>query len=341
MNSKYNVIIRCDIGQHAGFGHYTRCSLLKKSFERLGVDVSFIVKPLGSFPGSISICHDKTITGNFLDEVEQYQGNNMIFILDILNKENINNKDLGTYIKTLSSKSGSRIFLIEGLGWDSCPRNLYTHIDGLFTPYLQFQGANRKNHMGGLDYVIIDSDKIIKEKKIKPKANHTLITFGGSDVWKQNQQILSYLSNESIECSYKIVVGPLVGAHDARLLELYSQYLDLEIINNPTNMKDLFTWADLVITNTGQTRYELAACGIPFIIIPFDENGYKNSLVFENLGIARLLSPNCTREDFNSQFTELLQNQNTRYQMSKKGKRFCFNLKGADNIASKVYEVVN
>tara|TARA_A100000171_G_scaffold39370_1_gene39025 strand:- start:2704 stop:3729 length:1026 start_codon:yes stop_codon:yes gene_type:complete len=341
MDSKYNIIIRCDIGQNAGMGHYVRCNLIKKAFERRGVSTSFVVRLQGHVPDRVSLCHDQTITCNFSEELEEYQDENMVFVLDLLNKENSSHKDLALYIRELSSKTKSKLFLIEGLGSDSCPEYLYPYIDGLFTPYLQFQEAKTKNHVGGLEYVLIDIDKILQEKQIIPKAKHVLITFGGSDIWKQNQQLLSHLSNESIECSYKVVVGPLVGSKDKQLLESYCQYLDLDIVHNPSHIKDLFDWADIVITNTGQTRYELAASGIPFIIIPFDESGYDNSLIFRDLGIAYLLSPNSIGDDFRTEFKNLLEDQEARFKMSEKGREFCFNLKGADNIVSKIFEVIN
>ncbi len=89
MNSKYNIIVRCDIGQNAGLGHYARCSLIKKTFERRDVNASFVVKRQGDVPHSIPSCHDKIITCNFLEELEKYQDENTVFVLDVFNKESI------------------------------------------------------------------------------------------------------------------------------------------------------------------------------------------------------------------------------------------------------------
>lgn len=329
------ITIRCDVGKNIGIGHYSRCTLLKKAFEENGIKATLAVRFLDSEASQLPA--DCIVTGNILNEHQLHESPNVIF--DLLHNS-FRSKDLLQSYFQQFNKESQRLFVIEGLYDESCPSEVYRFIDGLFTPYItENTMAKMPNHFFGKNYVMLDSSRVIEFKEIKQKAQNILLTFGGSDPYSQTLKTLDVIKSDSRlnnKC-YRAVIGPLMSKNQIDLISGMAQFLSLELIHSPHDLRDCFDWADVAITNTGQTRYELAASGVPFIILPFDEVGYSKSSIFEQMGIAYLLQPlnEINESDLKNKIYDLLENALKRKNMSEFGKTNVSS-RSIDNFATKV-----
>ncbi len=336
-----NITIRCDVGESIGLGHYYRCSTLKKSFERCGMSVCLALKCFDQDRNDLP--YDLLIEGNLSDEYEKYSFNNSYLILDIYHCQNHHNNGFENYLKNLK-KYRNRIALIEGLENDECPVTYYPYIDILITPYMNV-ALKKKHpiHFFGKDFLILDSNRILEQKNIKKIANRILITFGGSDPWNQSVNVLNFLKSDERgkDLEVTVILGPLMRQEHIKAIKEFRNFLKLNVIESAENLREYFEWADVVMTNSGQTRYELAASGVPFIIIPFNEMGYQVSRVFESLNVAYLEQYD-KKSSANASMTiifNILKDYEQRLTMSINGKRNFYNLNGADNLVKNIAEV--
>jgi|GEM_PF-1745605 spore coat polysaccharide biosynthesis predicted glycosyltransferase SpsG len=331
------ITIRCDVGEDIGLGHYYRCAFLKKAFKKKGINVCLALKCLDH--DVCNLQYDLLIETSYVKEIEKYNFKNSHLILDVYHYKNHQNPDLSNYLFDLK-KYNNMVAFIEGLENDECPSVYYPYIDALITPCVNINDHFIEKHpvnFVGKDFLILDEIKILKRKHINKIANKVLITFGGSDPYKQSINTLKILNKDkrSKDLEITVVVGPLMQQEQVKMIEksVYS-FKKINLQYSPKNLKESFRWADLAITNTGQTRYELAASGVPFIICPFNKDGYYLSIIFEKLKVAYLES--YYQEEGKITYVDvvfdLLKNYDKRVDMSMNGKNYFYFPEGADNI---------
>jgi UDP-2,4-diacetamido-2,4,6-trideoxy-beta-L-altropyranose hydrolase len=338
------IIIRCDVGESIGLGHYYRCALLKKKFQEKGINVLLALKCLDQCVCKLS--YDFLVETSYSEEIKKYNLKNSKLILDVYHYKNHHNHEIFNYLVDLK-KYNNRVAFIEGLENDECPFDYYPYIDSLITPYVNINNHVINKHpvnFVGKDFLILDEIRILKRKHINKVANKVLITFGGSDPYKQSIDILKVLDKDkrSENLEITVIVGPLMQQKQIDMIEkaLYS-FKKLNLQYAPENLKENFKWADLAITNTGQTRYELAASGVPFIIRPFNKQGYYMSSIFKTLEVA-YLEPYCFGLGGVSSIDivfELLKNYDKRVDMSMNGKKHFYFPEGANNLVKNLIKV--
>lgn len=332
------IIIRCDVGQDIGLGHYMRCSTIKNALKKYTPNVCLAIKNYGDNKNDLDC--DFLIEGEYQQEVAGYQASKNIFVIDLLHKKNINSSDFKDYICSLK-KNGNIIILIEGLEDDACPHELYPAIDTLCTPYAGvFKEKIANKHIYGKEYLLLDFRRILTKKNISEVATKILITFGGSDPYNQTSDFLNFIHTiEQVKkLEFEVVAGPLMSNSQINQIKSFQKSLNLDIIFSPKNLKECFECADLAITNTGQTRYELAASGVPFLIVPFDVSGLKNSIIFEQKGAAVILNELKTKAK--DVVINVLANFQLRQNMSQSGRENFYTENSADNFARKVLKYV-
>lgn len=337
-NTLSKIIIHCDISHSIGLGHYTRCKLLQNAFQAYGLQSSLY---LGVF-GNVDLCsleYDVLIQKEKSDVVNGDSIESSIVILDLLHKENLNNPNLTYYLIRLRDQN-NKIIMIEGLEDDACPPALLEKIEVLLTPYVNESISQKVPcHFFGKEYLLIDSARILDGKQIHEKAKNILITFGGSDTYNQTEKCLEQLQKDhrASFCNITVIAGFLMKQNQIDQLQVYKNDLPIKIVENVENLVEYMHNCDVAITNTGQTRYELAASGVPMMIFPFDDEGYKKSLIFQNLGVA-IINDNLNSLNSDMLF-QLLRDHESRKRMSNQGKQHFFSPNAAQNIVKKIVEV--
>jgi spore coat polysaccharide biosynthesis predicted glycosyltransferase SpsG len=95
---------------------------------------------------------------------------------------------------------------------------------------------------------------------------------GGSDIRGTTPGVLSAF--ESTDLTVDVIIGPGFDEENEREIERVSQEseADLRLLRDPPDLVDRMFQADLAVSATGTTSYELLALGTPTIGIPQADN---------------------------------------------------------------------
>lgn len=344
-------IVRCDAGISVGMGHYSRCLSLVNALKKRNIQTQFALKLIDDNQYLANILnYDILIKCDYVDEADTYGFKDTFIILDNFHQANIYLSNFEAYLVSLK-KNYNNIALIQGMGAEACPEIYHCYLDALVTPYFVTNIKKEHQniaHFSGKKYLLLDVERIIQDKRISPQATNLLITFGGSDPHHQTIQILDSIIRDKRfqNLQIKVILGSWMSTNRQEKISkmvMLSSHNHIEIIIGLTNIASCFEWADVAITNTGQTRYELAASGVPFVIIPFDQPGYDASRIFEDWGCAILQSwpVNDQSSKMNDVIINLLGNYEKREEMSRKGiEGFC-TTQGADRLVEDLLNETN
>lgn len=214
-------------------------------------------------------------------------------------------------------KQGLSIFAID---W-------YCNGDGIITEKANLRGGRK-----ALKYAII------REEFQNAYLNHLgqtpsydiVIVVGSGDIRGHLPKIYKLFS----ECSYfsdkqiVIILGPIVEDCFANLP--VKTAATITILRTPRNIADIMANAKIGITNGGTSLMEFTMLGVPTIIFPQtpEEDNFIKTFLENGCGIYGSLDPKI----FNSQVTEMLEDDELRQIRSKKAKRL-IDGKGAVRIS--------
>jgi spore coat polysaccharide biosynthesis predicted glycosyltransferase SpsG len=282
-----NILIRCDGSVEVGMGHIIRCLALANELRRSkGCKVTFamrksnlgIAKVLSSYPVLQS---DET--GGIFDYTNWLTGciqksSADMLILDVrdgLTFDMIKNlkETLGITITTIDDTEDKRqaadlafyppVPQVTEYEWNDFNGNLYS----------------------GWEYVII-RDCFFKDyartKRSHPKI---LIMMGGTDPYDMTGFAVDCLNSIELSFSASIILGPGYSFTDRLEKKLLDVKFENEIYQNPENIAQSMADSDFAIMSFGVTAYELAALGVPMIILSLTEDHFKSASIFSDAGI--------------------------------------------------------
>ncbi|PWD97683.1 hypothetical protein [Marinilabilia rubra] len=174
-----------------------------------------------------------------------------------------------------------------------------------FQPY-RFNEEVKPKENGEISKVYSGNDFFIfreefegkKAFEIKKNAKKILVSMGGSDPYG----LTEFVSNSLINIKTPLIVTFIFGAaiKEKRITNINSIFSnschDLRVCQNVKIMSKIMENHDCAIINGGNTRFEMAVVGIPFISISFNnqQNNIANYLqnygIGENLGIYKNLN---------------------------------------------------
>lgn len=180
----------------------------------------------------------------------------------------------------------------------------------------------------GTDYTLLRNEFLNHQgysKTIESKANHILITLGGSDVNNYSIEILKILNDLNFN-DFEVIV--LIGANNIYEDEL-NKFINtvgfnVKILKNISNMPEVMMWADLAFSSGGTTVWELAFMGVPTIVgaTSYVEEvlltGLNDNNLFKTVGKLENLNKSETKNIFNN----LINDKDTRKKMSIDGQKF-------------------
>ncbi|WP_350293396.1 hypothetical protein [uncultured Croceitalea sp.] len=149
------------------------------------------------------------------------------------------------------------------------------------------EGKINIDHFYGSKYFILRDEFLYsKEKIILPEIETILISFGGVDPNNYTERILGLISNYCKKNNITInVITGLGYEHDN---ELGKKFPDIEIRKNVLNMSDEIYQADLIFTSAGRTTFEIAAIGVPAIVLCQNERETTHFFASEKNGFFNL-----------------------------------------------------
>ncbi|MBU0599801.1 UDP-2,4-diacetamido-2,4,6-trideoxy-beta-L-altropyranose hydrolase [bacterium] len=177
----------------------------------------------------------------------------------------------------------------------------------------------------GANYILLREEfEKRQRKKIKENVERILVTMGGSDSKGTTLKVVSALEEMSLNLEVIVILGKGFFLKE-RLLDLIKR--SSEKYKVLSDEKDIFKYmegADLAISSAGVTMFELACCGVPMVVIPYDEDQEKNTKQFLNQSLLVNLgsSDYVSQEKIFTAVNNLISNLEPRERMSKELQRF-------------------
>jgi len=238
-----------------------------------------------------------------------------IIIVDML--------DVPKHLLTLYGESSDKLVIFNDLG-----RN-YTDGDILICPQILSAYPQRKNNqkqLNGTDYFIL-SEKVRKaatlHRDISPKAESLLIVMGGCINLQVFEKIIQVVKG-ILYLNLKIFF--ILGYEYNFNLSHYS-YLEsggVKFITGTDNIGEWMAKSDMAFASSGYVKYELAAIGIPSILVSIVEHQEELAKCFVEKGqcaeyVGNIINLNA--KDTATAIRNLAKDQEKRKTMSESGRR--------------------
>ncbi|AOQ23413.1 UDP-N-acetylglucosamine transferase [Moorella thermoacetica] len=187
---------------------------------------------------------------------------------------------------------------------------------------------------------------LLREEFADPPLRHTeicrnvLLTMGGSDPFSLTTLLSeALLEGLSSEIKVNVVLGPFFASDDTIAALAAQSGGRLVVHRSPFSMRQLMAKADLAVSAGGQTLLELAAMGIPAVVVQVAENQAENIRYFVNAG-STVFAGRAREQDIQVKvaklITELASDIGLREKMSLCGQR-TVDGKGASRAAEKIF----
>lgn len=291
--SKKNIIIRVEGYSDIGLGHVYRGLTL--AYGLIHHNIRFVTSEHSNlainkleesfFP--YTILSDEKELFNIINEYEAD-----IIINDMLNTSY-------EYISMLKN-TGIKVVSFEDLGEGTKYCDIV--INDLYAPQGEFEG---NQYYWGSDYYLLRDEFLMSKPSIfKEKVTSILIIFGGVDPSNLTEKVLNSLKyvEKNEEIKFTFVVGP--GYSNMKKLKSMRLPENVQVVFDVKVMSDLMIQSDIAISSQGRTMLELAAMGVPTILLAQNKRELTHEFGslnngYINLGLGNLIKPNSIASTLN------------------------------------------
>ncbi|MDY6793311.1 MAG: hypothetical protein SWH54_18750 [Thermodesulfobacteriota bacterium] len=281
------VLIRTDASNSTGMGHLNRCVSLARHFEIEGIESLLILRHASDnivtgFKNqglNISVLEK---CGSLYDEAllisNRFASQYSAIVFDFSHYQIMSRvEELIPYFKILHN-SFSATLLIDGLDDTAIIDHIEPSIDVVVTPYIgaKCRSADENpgfRHWAGPAYFIFPPEftSINWDRQVRGKAKNLLVSMGGSDPYELTLMIIDALQLLESEIICRVVVGP--GFTESLKLKIEKACAVIPcckiVFGLPTLIRHL-QWADIAISASGLTKYEMAYAGVPSLQLSFN-----------------------------------------------------------------------
>jgi spore coat polysaccharide biosynthesis predicted glycosyltransferase SpsG len=342
--SKILVVIRVDSSKEIGMGHLTRCLSIAKFIRKKGVDVMFLTQEDGTHLQVVEKGYQSyKITKKELFDISQlpHYYDYFILIADFNSKSIFKNSACYFSNLDLIRKDFQMLVTLEELtDYPYCS-------DIVIIPYF---GANKIKlrecsnvvYLLGEKYFLLRDEFCNNDFIVQKLAKNILITMGGGDPNRISLKVLSALFVLGKEYKFHVVLGQASDISDSELHHIMGNYKDcLVVYRNCSQMSEVMLCCDIAVTNSGLTKYELAALGVPTVVISNNASQSKIDKIFSEfqssiyLGIWKKVK----KDKILEVCKELLVDYGLRLKLSNNGKKL-IGKKGLDGIWNAIIEKI-
>ena len=272
------VAIRVDGNSKIGFGHLMRMKALARELGKLGAEVIFLSRNPENIEGYRVLQLDRQ-TGDEEDvRVEEILMNMQAGMLIIdsyeYTQERLDRMGqmalLSVYVDDLNRQPFNTDFVVNG---------------NLYAPGLPYRGKAR--FLLGTRYLLMREEFVGVPLRLPNRdVEHILITFGAADMENVTPGILRALKiyEHFGDLHWHVVIGP-VFRNAAEITAVAKDSPNVTLHYSPV-IKDLVDFCDISISAAGSTTYELAACGVPALLIITADNQVRLAREAERQGMA-------------------------------------------------------
>ena len=153
--------------------------------------------------------------------------------------------------------------------------------DANLTIFPEITKNKKEGVFSGKKYVLIP--KLPKKKKIT-KVQNIMISMGGSDPHNITKKIVELISDIDVKIKLNIVLGRFYKSKSLLIKLMLKTSIKYKIYDSQKNLKYLMFKNDLLITNSGVTKYEAFAMKLPSIIVSNSVESNLDQKNFSDLG---------------------------------------------------------
>lgn len=296
----YSHVLRTDGGGALGFGHVNRCLSLASAIRAHGGAPEIV---LGSADSDVldRIAQAGHATRK-LAAAKRYNATETLggaarAIFDFSHARTREASREAAVMLGQAHDDGARTLLIDSIGRDCLGALQSLAVDILAIPYA---GAEEQDIVSGpaieargTDYFVLDAEFVeyrsTVETAIEPESHakpHVLVTAGGSDPAGLTPLFLAALARIATPVDIRVVIGPGFSAELKSKIEQQAAELnhDTNLLAAPESLTEEIFAADLALSASGLTKYELAYAGTPCILISIDQVHHRANRAFAELG---------------------------------------------------------
>ena len=336
-----NYLFRCDVSPHVGTGHFRRCLVLARELKDLGAGVFFVCRMTNfEVPQEFTLlCDDWTTIDWSLSPESDAQE-----VVKFYKRYQIDITVIDHYRVDVAYQRKLYESGVQWLQFDNCSQQplwadwvINPRLDAKTCDYSSLRQRDETQFLLGPSYALL-------RREFSQWHNHTgfnknvkkiLMTFGGGD--DKGATVFCLEAIKDIDPAIERVV--LATTFNPRLEDI----INWKEAHNKVNVKVLIdekeigrrmSHMDMAITAGGTTTFEIAAMGLPSLIIQIAENQRGNATAFnyENAALFLGLIENISTAHLEKHVAILVDNPKLRKSMSEKGKALvdCF---GAKRVA--------
>ena len=314
-------IIRVDASESIGLGHLSRCLLIADYLNKNGFTIVFFTAQLLSQ----KIVESKGFECKRIDSLipnpeKLYK---KFSVLADINSKAIfkNNMEYFRYLRNLSRFAELFITIEDLIDYPYCA-------DMVIIPYC---GANKlklkkdcnTSYLLGPSYFPLKNEFNIDSFLVSKNAKKILITMGGSDPTKITLKVVRSINKLNKNYEIIVIIGRASNITNQDIDNEISKYNgNYKVLRSVDDMAKLMLSCDIAVTNSGLTKYELSALGVPSIIISNNEQHAMYSDYFSRYESTIHLGSidAVTNKNIEECCYNLMQDYKLRLKMSKNGK---------------------
>lgn len=288
---KKKIVLRCDGYRQIGMGHIYHCLTLANALT--GHDIMLVTnkryeeglkKIQESYMPYIGIQNNQ----EFFEFLKTYQPD--VIVNDCLDTK-------ADYIKELK-KLCNKVITIEDIGDGAKYADIV--INALYE-----NRENCKNVYSGAEYIALRNEFLIKRPKtFSEEVKDVLVLFGGTDpsnLTKKIYNIVKQMNKTNPNINYTFITG--IGYDCEKNGIISNEKYHIKVLNNVNNISYYMLQADIAFTSQGRTVYELAALGVPSIVMAQNGRELLHTFAqmpngFMNLGLGNEISENTIKNTF-------------------------------------------
>lgn len=285
------LLIRADADASIGSGHMMRCLALAQAWKADGGAVVFV-------------------TRSESDSLLSRLGEEGFGVVSVM-ASHPDARDRATMSQALSSHPHAWTVLD---GYDFDPeyqrwiteggnRLLVIDDEAHLSRYYADLVLNQNVHAPKLDYSVDDHTELLLgsrylllrsefqgwldwRRTVPNAARHILITMGGGDAENRTAEVLGSLKELELEGMEVVVVAGDSNPHHEELAALSRELPCARLVRSATNMPELMAWADLAVSGSGSTAWELAFMQLPAILLVLASNQASIAAELDRRGAA-------------------------------------------------------
>lgn len=321
---KGKIAIRCIASNKKGFGNFNRALLISEQLRKKKYQILFIIDNNSKVINELINRKFKYIILPKFKSINKES----LFIINSLNIKKIesiilDSRERGEGLSKKIYGHNIRIFLLDDAWVNEAWADIIVN-GTMIKEYQAYKKFNKNSKIFiGTKYFILDENFLNHKKSsitIKNKKEYVvIISMGGSDLHGLSFKILDSISKID-NILIKVIMGPLMK-EDIKINKYKKE--NILFIKSSKSIWNEFKDADLIISNAGNTLFELATQKIPTICIPVIEHQIPYAEFFHKKGFSINLGfwKNLKNDEIKNTVIKILKNPVKRKKMVSNGNK--------------------